>query len=151
LEAIDVKRNVIVLLAVAICICTASSAYAHHSHQVFYDQCKKLTLEGRIESTQWKNPHVWIVFKTNDGTTYTAEWTSLQVLNTMGVAKPAQAALTAGERVVVIGNPLRDPAQIRASNPNIKEISNPNLVDIIHIRRADDSWSWTGTGHPECK
>jgi hypothetical protein len=145
------KRNVIVLLAMAICICIATSAYAHHSHPIFYDQCKKLTIEGRVESSQWRNPHVLIVVKSNDGTTYTAEWTSLQILNTMGVARPAQAALTAGERVVVIGNPLRDPAQIRASFPNIKEISNTNLVDLIQIRRADDSWSWMGTGHPECK
>jgi hypothetical protein len=72
-------------------------------------------------------------------------------LNTMGVAGPAQAALTAGERVVVIGNPLRDVAQIQASFPNIKEISNPNLVDLIQIRRLDNSWSWLGTAHPECK
>jgi hypothetical protein len=69
----------------------------------------------------------------------------------MGVAKPAQAALTIGERVVVIGNPLRDAAQIRASYPNIKEILNANLVDLIQIRRSDDSWSWTGGAHPECK
>jgi len=145
------KRSVMIHLAAALGMCIASSAYAHHSHPLFYDQCKKLTIEGRVESSQWRNPHVLIVVKANDGTTYTAEWTSLQVLNTTGVAGPAQAALMAGERVVVIGNPLRDVAQIRASFPNIKEISNPNLVDIIQIRRLDDSWSWMGTARPECK
>src|SRR5690349_863740 len=145
------KRNVVIHLATAICICTASFAHAHHSHGLFYDQCKKVTIEGRVESAQWKNPHVLIVIKMDDGMTYTAEMTSLQVLTTRGIAGPAQAALMAGARVVVTGNPLRDPAQIRASFPNIKDIANTNVVDVIQIRRMDDSWSWARTAPPECK
>jgi uncharacterized protein DUF6152 len=144
------KRNVMIYLATAIRICTASSAHAHHSHALFYDQCKKVTIEGRVESAQWKNPHVLIVLKMDDGTTYTAELTSLQGLTNSGVAGPAQAALMPGARVVVTGNPLRDPAQIRASFPDYKEISNTNIVDVIQIRRMDDSWSWAQTP-PECK
>jgi len=144
------KRDVMICLATAICICTAASAYAHHSHPLFYDQCKRLTIEGQVESVQWKNPHVLIVVKMDDGTTYTAELTSLQGLTNSGVAGPAQAALMPGARVVVTGNPLRDPAQIRASFPDYKEISNTNIVDVIQIRRMDDSWSWAQTP-PECK
>src|SRR6516162_284710 len=125
------KRNVMIYLATAICICTASAAHAHHSHGLFYDACKKVTIEGRVESAQWKNPHVLIVLKLDDGTTYTAEWTSLQELTNKGVTGPAQAALIAGARVVVTGNPLRDPAQIRASFPEYKEVSNTNIVDVI--------------------
>jgi Family of unknown function (DUF6152) len=151
LEAIEMKRNVMIHLATAICICTASSAHAHHSHPLFYDQCKKVTIEGRVESAQWKNPHVLIVLKMDNGTTYTAEWTSLQGLTNRGVAGPAQAALMAGERVVVTGNPLRDSAQIRASFPNIKDIANPNVLDVIQIRRLDDSWSWAAETPAECK
>jgi len=144
------KRTVIIYLATALCMCTASSAYAHHSHGLFYDQCKKLTIEGRVQSAQWKNPHVLIVVKMDDGTTYTAELTSLQILRTRGLAGPAQAALMPGARVVVTGNPLRDPAQIRASFPDYKETSNTNIVDVIQIRRSDDSWSFAQTP-PECK
>jgi hypothetical protein len=144
------KRTLMIYLATAICISIASSAYAHHSHGLFYNQCKKLTIEGRVESAQWKNPHVLIVLKMDDGTTYTAELTSLQALTTSGVAGPAQAALMPGARVVVTGNPLRDPAQIRASFPDYQEISNANIVDVIQIRRVDDSWSWAQTP-PECK
>jgi hypothetical protein len=144
------KRNVVIHLATAICICTGSSAHAHHSHPLFYDQCKKVTIEGRVESAQWKNPHVLIVLKMDDGTTYTAEWTSLQGLTNSGVAESAQAALMAGARVVVTGNPLRDPAQIRDSFPTIKDIPNTKIVDVIQIRNMDDSWSWAQT-FPECK
>ena len=145
------KRNVMIHLATAICICTASTAHAHHSHPLFYDQCKKVTIEGQVESAQWKNPHVLIVLKMDDGTTYTAELTSLQGLTNSGVAGSAQAALMAGARVVVTGNPLRDPAQIRASFPTIKDISNTKVVDVIQIRRMDDSWSWDRTSPAECK
>src|SRR5262245_28764527 len=129
------KRSVMIYLATAICICIASSAHAHHSHALFYDQCKKLTIEGRVESAQWKNPHVLIVLKMDDGTTYTAELTSLQILTTRGVAGPAQAALMPGARVAVTGNPLRDPAQIRASYPDYKDTSSTNILDVIQIRR----------------
>ncbi len=143
-------KHVVIRLATVICICMAASfAYAHHSHPLFYDQCKTVTLEGRVESAQWKNPHVLIVLKVDDGTTYTAEWTSLQALTSSGVTTPAQAALTAGARVVVAGNPLRDPAQIRASFPTVT-ISNTKVVDVFQIRRMDDSWSWAQTA-PPCK
>ena len=80
------------------------------------------------------------------------ELTSLQILTNSGVAGSAQAALMAGARVVVTGNPLRDPAQIRASFPTIKDISNTKIVDVIQIRRMDNSWSWAQTPPPpECK
>ena len=145
------KRNLLIDLATAICICIASSAHAHHSHPLFYDQCKKVMIEGRVESAQWKNPHVLIVVKMEGGTTYTAEWASLQGLTNSGVAGSAQAALIAGARVVVMGNPLRDPAQIRASFPTIKDVSNTRVLDVLQIRRMDDSWSWAQTAPAECK
>ena len=144
------KRNLVICLAAAICICTASAAHAHHRHGLFYDPCKKVTIEGRVESAEWKNPHVLIVIKMDDGTTYTAELASLQELTTRGVTGSAQSALIRGARVVVTGNPLRDPAQIRASFPTIKEILNTNILDVFQIRRLDDSWNWARKP-PECK
>src|SRR5262245_1816171 len=102
------KRNLAIRLATAICVCAVSSVHAHHSHPIFYDQCKMLTIEGRVESAEWKNPHVLIAVKMDDGSTYTGEWTSLQTLTRTGVTGPAQAALVPGTRVIVMGNPLRD-------------------------------------------
>ena len=145
------KRSVVIYLATAICICTASAAHAHHSHPLFYDQCNKLTLEGRVDSVQWKNPHILVVIKMDDGSTYTAEWASLQELTTRNIVGPAQAALMPGSRVVVVGNPLRDPAQIRASFPDLPAISNTKVVDLLQIRRTDDSWSWAQQSPPPCK
>ena len=44
-----------VTLAVILYIATvASSAYAHHSHPYFYDECKSVTIEGRVEGSNSK-------------------------------------------------------------------------------------------------
>ena len=112
----------------------------------FYDICTSVTVEGTIESVQWKNPHILIDLKANDGAAYRAEWTSLQVLTNMGVAGPAQEVLKVGDRVVVTGNPMRDRAQILARFPDLKFSEPPparKVVDLAQIRRVSDSWNWT--------
>jgi hypothetical protein len=59
--------------------------------------------------------------------------------------------LTFGTRVVVIGYPLRDAAQIRASFPEYKgDTRGPNLVDVAQMRSADNSWNWRAESPPTC-
>ena len=146
------KRIVIIYLATAICICAASSAHAHHSHGMFYDPCKSLTLEGRIERIEWKDPHILLDLKLDDGTTFHGEWISLREVTTRSSTGPAREALTFGARIVGVGYLLRDAAQIRASYPAYKDDTRgPNLVDLSQIRRADNSWSWQLDSFPTCK
>lgn len=97
---------------------------AHHSHPAFYDQCTTVTVEGEVESVQWKNPHVLIDVKTAEGKVYVVEWTSSAILERTSVAPPK-----AGDRIVVRGNPSRD--------------RDKPVVDIIQITRASDNWSWS--------
>jgi Family of unknown function (DUF6152) len=144
------KRNAI-HLATAICITVASSASAHHSYGLFYDLCTSVTIEGQVESVQWKNPHVWIDLKTDDGTTYGVEWTGPQNLTRAGLATDA---LKAGDRVVVTGSPIRDAAQFRAAYPALARLDPmPQVVSALtQIRRMSDSWNWTRAvgPPPEC-
>jgi len=125
------------------------SASAHHSHPAFYDACTTLTIEGEIESVQWKNPHVLIDLIANDGKPYRAEWTSAGILDRTSVGPPK-----AGDHVVVRGNPMRDVAAIRARFPDLKlETPAKPVVDLIQIRRASDGWNWARaepTTLPEC-
>jgi len=45
-----------VLLAVILYMgALASSGYAHHSHPYFYDECKRITIEGRVERVEFKD------------------------------------------------------------------------------------------------
>jgi hypothetical protein len=55
-------------LAAALYLATASPAFAHHSHPLTYDWCKSITVEGRVESVEYKNPHSIIVVRQDDGT-----------------------------------------------------------------------------------
>jgi hypothetical protein len=139
-------------LAAAIGLCAAAlPAHAHHSHPIFYDQCKTVTVEGRVERVEWKNPHIQIYVTQDDGTTYRVEWTSLRVLTDMGIAGPAQEALRFGARVVAMGNPPRDGEYVRGKFPELKDYKpDPKSIDLMMIRRADNAWSWKVRDPADC-
>ncbi|HUK34148.1 MAG TPA: DUF6152 family protein [Vicinamibacterales bacterium] len=119
-------------------------AAAHHSHPAFYDACKSLTIEGKIDSVQWKNPHVLIDLTTADGRAYRAEWTSVGALARRRMEPPKP-----GDSLVVTGNPMRDVAAIRARFPDVKfEPSDKPVVDVTQIRDASNSWNWTRDPDP---
>jgi uncharacterized protein DUF6152 len=149
------NRRAVIHLGTAFCICTAaSSAQAHHSHPFFYDQCKSITIEGRVESVQWKDPHTLIVLRRDDGTAYTVDWNGLRGLTNGGIIGPAKAALVFGVRVAVTGNPIRTTAQILERFPDYTSEVNPNTIDPTLIRRVGDSWSWAMNppqNPPDCK
>jgi Family of unknown function (DUF6152) len=143
MEAINMRRNALIGLTTTVCLCTAaSSAYAHHSHPYFYDECKSITIEGRVERVEFKDPHTRIVLRLDDGTAYTVDWAPLSRLTNDRVIGPAKEALVFGARVVVTGNRVRDAAQIREHFPDFKSDMNPNTVDPSSIRRVGDSFSW---------
>src|SRR6266853_4777569 len=142
MEAIDMKRNALIGLTTAICLYTASTAYAHHSHPYFYDECNNITIEGRVERVEFKDPHTQIVLRVNDGTAYVVDWSPMSRLTNDRVIGPAKDALVFGARVAVTGYRIRTTAQIREHFPELKGDVNPNTVDPRSIRRVDDSFSW---------
>ncbi len=148
------KRHLLILATAIGMGAAASSAHAHHSHPYFYDQCKSITTEGRVESVQWRNPHTVIVLRLDDGTAYAVDWNGLSGLTNHGIIDSAKAALVFGARIAVTGNPIRSTAQIRESFPDYKSEVNPNTLDPTLIRRVSDSWSWTARSAqnpPDCR
>ena len=130
-------------LAVALCIVTAaSSAYAHHSHPLTYDWCKTLTIEGKVERVEYKDPHSHIFLRLDNGTLLTVDWAPFSALNNGGRLDPAQQALVFGARIAVTGAPIRTLAEIRQHFPDYSTEPNPNTIDPASMRRVDDSWSW---------
>ena len=116
----------------------ALAALGHHTHPVFYDQCTTVTVEGRLDAVQWKNPHVLLDITTIDGAIYRGEWSPPNALRREGIAEPA-----VGERVVVVGNPMRDVAAIKAVFPDLNlEPPTTPVLDVVQIRSATDSWHW---------
>ena len=136
-------RRKLEMLAVVLYVATlASSVDAHHSHPYFYDECKSITIEGRVERVEFKDPHTVIVLRLDDGTAFTVDWAPMSRLTTNGIIGSAKEALVFGARVVVTGNRIRTTAQIREHFPDLKGDVNPNTVDPSSIRSAGDSFSW---------
>ena len=122
----------------------ALAALGHHSHPIFYDQCTTLTIEGQVDSVQWKSPHVLIDLTASDGKTYRAEWTGPANLTPYSVQPPKP-----GDRVVVTANPMREDAAIRAKFPEFKPPPREKpVVDLIAIRRPSDGWNWSYANPP---
>ena len=146
------KRLFAIPLAAAIGLCTAAfPAHAHHSHPIFYDQCKTVTVEGRVERVEWKDPHTQIYLTLDDGTTFRVEWTSLRELTNNGIAGPAKEALRFGARVVAMGNPPRDAAYVRAKFPELKDYKpDPKSIDLLVIRGADNTFNWKVHDPADC-
>lgn len=135
------KRALVTSVVVAFSLWATSTAQAHHSWGAIYEVCT-FTIEGRVESTEWRNPHTWFVVKTDAGTLYHVEWTGLQILDRQGVGRPAQGAVTYGARVVVTGMPPKSAATIRANYPFFKDDPDPKVIGARRIRRTDGSFDW---------
>lgn len=147
------RRRLVILAGILYAAMLAPSVDAHHSHPYFYDECQSVTLEGRVERVEFKDPHTRVVLRLNDGTAYTVDWAGLRGLSRDGILGPAKAALVFGARVVVTGKRIRNAAQIREHFPDFTSEVNPNTIDPTAIRRADDSFSWATpqrTNPPNC-
>ena len=139
-------RRIVSSLVTAGCLLAVPPLGAHHSHPYFYDQCRALTIEGRVDRVQWIDPHTLITLTRGDGAVYIVDWNPVSRLKSSGLIGPAQAALVTGTRIAVTGNPIRTLAQIRAFFPDYpRDEVNPNVVDPTHIRRVDDGWRWERT------
>ena len=147
------RRHLVILAATIALATAASSAYAHHSHPFFYDSCRAMTIEGRVERVEFKDPHSVIFLRLDNGTVYTVDWAGLRGLTNNGWLGPAKASLVFGARVAVTGNPIRTLAQIREHFPDYNSAVNPNTIDPVLIRRVDSSWNWAlqpGPNPPNC-
>jgi hypothetical protein len=136
------KRGLGILAAALYLAMTASSALAHHSHLYFYDQCESVTIEGRVDSVQFTDPHAKIVIRLDDGTTYTIDWMTPNNLRRNLILDPAKKALAPGARVSVMGAPIRTASEIRGYLPDFTRQVNPSTIDATLIRLVDDSFSW---------
>ena len=106
------------------------------------DWCKSITVEGRVESVEYKNPHSIIVVRQDGGTAYTVDWNALDGLTRNRILESAKGALTFGARVSVTGAPIRTAAEIRGFFPDFKGEVNPRTIDPWLIRRVGDTFNW---------
>jgi hypothetical protein len=86
----------------------AAPAEAHHSFASF-DRSKEVTLTGVVREVQWNNPHTWIQVMVMGDNGRQTEWGfECGSPNMMSRTGWKRTTLKNGDRVVVVGNPLKN-------------------------------------------
>lgn len=122
---IRTRTPLIAIVAVTLC---AASAYAHHSYGAYYED-RTVSIDGTIDSIRFANPHVTFQLHTDASEVYTVEWQNLIQLRH---GKVGPDTLKAGDRVVVVASPPRDP-------------SSHKITLLREVRRPADGWLWRRT------
>jgi len=125
------KARILVLFASVALLTAADWAFAHHSFSATYDSAQRLDIEGVVKEFVWRNPHSFmrVDVTDKDGTTKTwaLEWGSASQLAQSQISR---TTLRPGDRLIVGGEPARDPSSLRV---------------LIHtIKRPADGWAWQG-------
>ena len=95
-------------LAMLAALCVATSAFAHHSFAMF-DQSKQVKLKGTVREFQWTNPHAWIHLDVPNASGGVDSWqVELNSPNNLKRQGWKSTSLTAGEKVTLMLNPLKD-------------------------------------------
>jgi len=122
------KRAIFVLLLAGVLL-ACTTTYAHHSFASTYDETKKITVEGKLVQFLFRNPHsfVHVMAPDEDGTMqrWAIEWGGAGQLGGQGVTRET---LKPGDKVIITGNPGRNPADHR--------------VRMVTLRRPSDGFGW---------
>jgi hypothetical protein len=105
--------------------------YGHHSYVAAYQTKTNLTIEGQVTSLLLRNPHTFLHVNVPDEKgqiqRWSIEWAGAAQLSRQGVTR---TTFKEGDRVVVIGNPSRDP--------------NDRRMLMLTLRRPSDGFTWGG-------
>ena len=125
------KPVLLVLLNAVVLLCAATQAFAHHSFAATYDPDKIVKVEGTVKEFIWRNPHSFIKVEAPDdkGTMqmWTTEWAAPTQLSE---ARMTRTTLRPGDKVIVMGQPGRDPDAHR--------------IRVTNVTRPSDGWHWEG-------
>jgi hypothetical protein len=124
------RRTLLVLLVTAALV-SGGRASAHHSFAATYFVDREITVEGTITQFMYRNPHSFIKVQAPDEKgvmqTWSVEWGGGAQLTREHVDRDT---LKPGDRVIVTGNPGRDPTEHR--------------IRLHKIVRPADGWKWEG-------
>jgi hypothetical protein len=124
------KRALPSLTVIAVAL-AAGRAWAHHSFAATYFVDREITVEGTLTQFMYRNPHSFIKIQAADSSgqlqTWSIEWGGGAQLTQEHVTR---YTLKPGDRVIVTGNPGRDPAEHR--------------IRLHKIVRPADGWKWEG-------
>jgi uncharacterized protein DUF6152 len=121
-------RRTLIILACA--LLWSLPSFGHHALSE-YDGTRVMTIEGTLNEIRIKNPHSTLMIQPpgdgQPGDRWTVEWLAALVLKHEGVEN---STLRPGDRLIITGNPSRDPAARR--------------LWLRTVTRPADGWTWTG-------
>jgi len=95
-------------LAAMLTLVSVVQMAAHHSFAAF-DRKKEITLTGIVKEVQWNNPHAWIQVIVTDPKGKPTEWGfECGSPNMMARTGWKRTTVKTGDKVTVVGNPLKD-------------------------------------------
>jgi hypothetical protein len=119
----------VIILAGA--IVTGVSIQAHHSFATYYFEDQSVSIEGTLDTFEYRAPHAWVYVIAPDTEgqprRFAAEWANPTRLRGDGITRDT---LKAGDHVVITGSPGRVPTEYK--------------IHLKGIRRPADGWEWRG-------
>ena len=98
------------LVVLLVVLAWGAPAPAHHSHQLYFDTTKALTLEGEVVRLEWINPHILLFLRSRDDRGEPVTWIVQGAsLNNAERQAGLKERLTPGVRVAVRIFPSRNP------------------------------------------
>lgn len=113
------------LLAIAVGVCAVSlSAYAHHSFPATYETETEVDVEGVLAAFMYRNPHSFVHLKVvneeDETERWAIEWGAATFLGRQGITR---ATFKPGDKVIITGNPGRNPEDLRLRMRAIERLS----------------------------
>lgn len=122
------KGRLIVFVVASLLVVTAT-AFAHHSFTATYQSEKTLKIEGKVAQFIFRNPHSYVHVLAPDESGKVVRWAvEWQGAGQLGNRGMSAQTLKAGDSVVIVGNPGRDPAEHR--------------MRMVSIKRTSDGFDW---------
>jgi len=125
------RRMFLSMLLSSSALIAAGHAAAHHSFAATYFVDREITVEGTLTQFMFRNPHSFVKLVAPDAKgqmqTWSVEWGGGAQLTQAHVTR---FTLKPGDRVIVTGNPGRDPDEHR--------------IRLHKIVRPADGWKWEG-------
>ena len=123
------KLRLIGLLFAAVAFASGVQLYAHHSFAATYFEDKQQQIEGDLVQFLFRNPHSFVHVEVKDAkgevTRWAVEWGGGGQLGRSGVTRET---LKAGDHVVIVGNPGRNPEDHR--------------LRMLRLKRTQDGYTW---------
>jgi hypothetical protein len=124
-------RSARAFIALLGALLAGAALHAHHSFAAYYFEDQSISIEGDLDTFEYRAPHAWVYVMAPDSEgrvqRFAAEWANPTRLKGDGITRET---LKAGDHVIITGSPGRTPSE--------------HKIHLKRIQRPSDGWEWRG-------